>query len=819
MFFLDFKGIKNLNLEQENQSEQSVSLSDQNSTAMLFEKHPDNPFQVQISFHKLIENLEQIALSDVSYRAEYAKALLQKAAMVPELRNGITDLELVNTHKEIIRFLMADLFPTALTKNEIKAVTIPFHNITFNYSERFQHILNNAGPDFDMNIRDFNDDEFYIMSCCLILNAYFGYKLDFSMPFFYDIPDEDGVMRHYRILYNADFIEVLPTEKAIVLTSEEVELLIDNYHDAALWKSKFPPQSWIMRGFGIMTLYDATTESAVSNLKTNLLSKPEGDVSIAENFQNIFRSIFHSADLRIGFTSLNLNENKFVVSAFDKKVHSFILGANEECDCSDLTCNDYFKELIDERKYFTISDVKKFAKETEETEFAEHLLAQNIKSAIFAPLIKNDKLLGIIEVVSSKNKELNSINANKMDIVIPYLTDTIDRYYSDVQNKIDALIQNEYTTIHPSVYWKFRQEALEHINDTKEIVLHEIVFPEVFPLYGQIDIKGSSDMRNATTKEDIIIQVNLLAVIFESILKEKKLPLFEQKVFELHELAANIQTQLNADTEQLVLDYIKAEINPILKSYQSENEATTAQITAYFSKLDAASGTIYESRKKFDTTLSIINKKMAAILDKKQAEAQSFYPHYYERFKTDGVEHNLYIGNSITNQPDFDKLYLYNLRLWQLQVMCDMENQYHALKSTLPYQMEVTSLLLVFNNPITIRFRMDEKRFDVDGSYNARYEVVKKRIDKANIKGTSERITKKDTITIVYSQQNEENEYRRYIRFLQHKGLLGSTIENFDIEDLQGVSGLKGLRVDVLFSKPEDAKVYTYQELLEEIRN
>jgi hypothetical protein len=38
---------------------------------------------------------------------------------------------------------------------------------------------------------------------------------------------------------------------------------------------------------------------------------------------------------------------------------------------------------------------------------------------------------------------------------------------------------------------------------------------------------------------------------------------------------------------------------------------------------------------------------------------------------------------------------------------------------------------------------MDEKRFDVDGTYNARYEVVKKRIDKANIKGTKERITQK----------------------------------------------------------------------------
>jgi hypothetical protein len=34
---------------------------------------------------------------------------------------------------------------------------------------------------------------------------------------------------------------------------------------------------------------------------------------------------------------------------------------------------------------------------------------------------------------------------------------------------------------------------------------------------------------------------------------------------------------------------------------------------------------------------------MATVLDKEQTEAQKIFPHYFERFKTDGVEHNLYI--------------------------------------------------------------------------------------------------------------------------------------------------------------------------------
>jgi hypothetical protein len=40
----------------------------------------------------------------------------------------------------------------------------------------------------------------------------------------------------------------------------------------------------------------------------------------------------------------------------------------------------------------------------------------------------------------------------------------------------------------------------------------------------------------------------------------------------------------------------------------------------------------------------------------------------------------------------------------------------------------------------------------VDGAYDIRYEIVKKRIDKALIKGTNERATQPGKIVIVYSQ-------------------------------------------------------------------
>ncbi|OYQ38262.1 GAF domain-containing protein [Flavobacterium cyanobacteriorum] len=779
------------------------------------------PLIAKISFHKVLESLENIAQSDIDYRSEYAKALLKHAEPYPELREGITDLSLLDKHEKLIKNLLADLFPTALTRNEIKAAAIPFFNITFNYTERFKNIVNAAGDDFGMAIRNFDDHQFYVFCCCLILNSHYGYHFDFSKPLFYDIPDSTGVMRHYRILYNADFLEIIPTEKAVEITPEDVNLLIDNFDNLDLWRQKFPEGSWISKGFGILTLFDATTESAISNLKSNLLKNEDFTDDTKAGVESIFRSIYKIPDLRIGYTEINTEDNEFRLAPFDD-MKSFILDNNREMSCGSMFCECTLDYLMNKKDYFIISDVDAYAKDNpEDAKFAQHLLAQDVRSCILAPIIKNNKLLGLVELVSSRPKELNSINANKLAYILPFLSDTIERYYSELQNQIDAIIQNEYTAIHHSVYWKFREEALQHINSaSRNLAYKEIVFREVYPLYGQIDIKGSSTARNESIEKDLILQIESLLSLFRFIFKTEKLPLIEQHIYELEKLENQLKSELKADTEAVVQNYVINEIHPVLQHFDSANTEIHDKIAAYFASLDDKMKLVYDSRKDFDDALSIINKQMAAVLDRKQEEAQAFFPHYYERFKTDGVEHNLYIGASISPKHSYNPIYLDNLRLWQLQAMCEMENEYYKLRPTLPYDLDVTSLILVFSAPISIRFRMDEKRFDVDGTYNARYEVVKKRIDKSYIKGTKERITEKGKITIVYSQKQEEEEYRRYIRFLQHKNMLGNVIESFEVEDLQGVTGLKALRVGVIYAvQQKNAETYSYEDLLKELEH
>lgn len=753
----------------------------------------ETPFQIQLSFYPIIENLEKTAADSSNEGADHARTLLWELEPFPEFRNGITDVSQVERNEELISRLLIDYFSPVLTLNEIKAVNLPYSNIIFNHSQRFKNILKAAGPDFDVTIRDFDEHQFYVLSCCLILNEYYGTRLDFAKPLFYDIPGADGIIRHYRILYNADNLDILPTERTVPLTQEDIDHLMNNYDNLALWKEKFPPESWLLRGFAIMTLFDATVENAVSLFKEKLLGL--NSAGFQESISSIFRSIFRIPDIKVGFTLFNRDDEKLSMEAFGHQMQSFILENEEPRNAKDMLCPGCYKCLVKDERYFSVSDTDEFFTTNPQSPLANRFLQQHIKSFILAPVVKNGLLLGILEVVSPRPKELNSINANKLEVVMPFLTSTVERLIAELQNQVQAVIQEKYTSIHESVYWKFREEAQKLISNQqqgKDYELSEIVFSGVYPLYGQIDIKGSSEVRNSSVQKDLQHQLEALVLLLKEVNLQEP---FDEEIQLLSTHLDDLSVSIKAGTEQYINNYLESRVHYRLKKLG--HSSLWPVIQEYFRETHKEKGAFHIYRRKYEKTISLINDKMAGILDGRQLIAQTLYPHYYERFKTDGVEHNLYIGPSIAPSQPFDIKRLYELRLWQLQSLCEMELAHHVLKSKLPYALDVTTLILVYQSAIAIRFRMDEKRFDVDGSYNARFEIVKKRIDKAHIRDTHERITQAGKITIVYTGEEEAVEYIGYVSMLQAQGLLESEVEQFEIEDLQGVSGLKAMRVGI----------------------
>ena len=268
-------------------------------------------------------------------------------------------------------------------------------------------------------------------------------------------------------------------------------------------------------------------------------------------------------------------------------------------------------------------------------------------------------------------------------------------------------------------------------------------------------------------------------------------------LFNCKDWLKRIEDYISSSEEALLNEFLELEVYPMLKHMEKGHVQTSDLIRNYFSSINSEKGVAFNHRRTLETSMQFINTAVSEYLEDAQQTLQASYPCYFAKFRTDGVEYDIYIGQDIAPDVPFDLLYLKNIRLWQLTAMVEVARLTNSLVSQMPRALLTTQLIFVHSNPIDISFRNDERRFDVEGAYNIRYEVVKKRIDKVLVKGTDERLTQPGKIALVYFNTYEANEYREYIKYLQEQGFLQDDLETLDLEELQGVSGLKALRVGV----------------------
>lgn len=91
--------------------------------------------------------------------------------------------------------------------------------------------------------------------------------------------------------------------------------------------------------------------------------------------------------------------------------------------------------------------------------------------------------------------------------------------------------------------------------------------------------------------------------------------------------------------------------------------------------------------------------------------------------------------------------------------------------------------------------------------------MIKKRIDKAHIKNSEERLTQPHKLAVVYSSNAIEREYLNYFEFLQSKNYVGKNIEIVELEELQGASGIKALRVEMNHRLKKINEIFTVNDL------
>ncbi|MEZ4943905.1 MAG: GAF domain-containing protein [Cyclobacteriaceae bacterium] len=541
------------------------------------------PAITQVSFFKVFESLEKLSRDGDSTVAEFAKKLLRDSEKYPELREGISS-EDFDPKQDIIQRLCRTLFPEVLLTNEIKGVMPPFEFKPFYCSARFNNILKASEEDFSFDLSDYTEDKLYIYGCVAILGSYYKYTFPMGAPTLVDIPNKSqGTIRTYRLAMNGDLLEILPTEKAIDITEEDYIELLDNFDDIELWKKKFPPNSWIMRGIGITNLMDVTIDHALSTITSNLLS---ATADAQKNVLSGLRNLFDLKGLDIGFLTY---ENDSFLSHGKEGMGSILLEDKERLACNGNLCSYSYDILIDQKKPLIISDVERFHISSK-SEVSKLLLSKRIQSYILAPINHENEFLGFIELASSQKYNLNGASLQKLEAVMPILGIAISRFKREDQNRLEAIIQQECTTIHPSVKWRFEEEANKfmtpHRNGERP-VFNDIVFRNVYPIYGQLDIRGSSEKRNLAVREDLTEQLRITSGILRAALLKNSMPIYEQLITRIDGFLKELEGELLSGSETRVVDFLESEIHPVLEQVRKKDQKMTRLVDDYRNRLHA----------------------------------------------------------------------------------------------------------------------------------------------------------------------------------------------------------------------------------------
>lgn len=748
------------------------------------------------------------------------KDLLQEVEAVPALLQPVEDMEVLHQHTELVDALLSTIFTPATSANQgMYAVAYPFSNETVYATPAFREQFLAEGTN---EIQVPNDKTLVNVTKSSLALAYNVilkkfYSLDVpivssTVQLFTD--PETGLDRYYELTVNAQFVDtkLLNDFKLPAGFSPQRSLDIEELQQA------FPLQNFRFEGLVVIDVTDVTSEQVVAEIKNVLLNiNSFNDATVYDKLQQYIQTYLGIDNVMIGITPFFKINNFYLFS--DGSFHSSILFRNSYVQQHKMEvtrlCQRLFETNSQPLLYHDLAETKKY-----NNPLLKYYIDQGARSLIISPLVCEDgDLIGLLEIMSDEPDKLRFKHLLKLRSAIELFALTLEKNLESMELLVDKTIKEHFTAIQPAVEWKFTEAAyhyLQHRDDDEDATkMASIRFEDVYPLYAAIDIRNSSTQRSLAIQSDLLEQLEKVRSVLETAGKMVQFPLLKELAFKIDKHIATITESLLSDDELMIYEFLDNDIYSLFHHLAVTKPELKKIIDSYFDSLDKQRKIIYHHRKEYEESLTRINDLLERFIDQEQHAAQQIYPHYFERYLTDGLEFNIYIGQALAPNHPFNEVYVRNLKLWQLTALTKAARLTNALEKRLSLPLQTTQLILAHSIPLSISFRTKERKFDVDGAYNIRYEIIKKRIDKVHIKDSEERLTQPGTIAIVYSQQKELHEYLEYVEFLQHENLLLEDVEHLELEDTQGISGLKAVRIPINLANTDGLLTRKLQEQLE----
>lgn len=636
----------------------------------------------------------------------------------------------------------------------------------------------------------------------LIFDRLYGFSPNENSSIVYHhLNDQGEIIDYYDLDIDFKFVEIKAKK---TLPALDIGRLSENPSDSIFdWNTVINTvklEDFELSGFSMVTLRKTSTEHTLRQIQSILLDLPTYNYHLfLADLEKIITPLLKGPDTVFSlFPLFQLNGVPF----FDYSItNKSILFAEA------YTANKTFKinpEITGYLKHphviFYTSNATNGIRNTTSI-FDERISLSEVTTYLCIPLIHNHSLSGILEIYSREQDQLDNETMQALGSLVPLLSQLAQDITLEFKKRIDDIIINRFTTIQPSVQWKFNHIAAQYIqeleNDSRDAHIKAVVFEEVYPLYGAVDVKDSTIIRNASILKDFSFKVKQLAMLIDELSldgKHKLIMTFSARVDQITESLDHISFD---ESMVKIIEFFRKDVQPFLEEARKQFPSKIAVIEHYAKHFFTNRDTGEFYRNEFETSLRQINQLISRELDHFNSFIQGNYPSYFQKFRTDGIEYDIYIGESITPQQSFSYEFINVFRRQQIVSMARIALKAYHAKDTLPLALETTQLIFINPHSIDISFREDERRFDVEGSLNIRYEIIKKRIDKIRIKRTKERLTQVNKIAIVYLSDEILEDLMLSIQAIYDMGIIEHTIEHLKLEDVQGIAGLKAIRLSV----------------------
>ena len=478
------------------------------------------------------------------------------------------------------------------------------------------------------------------------------------------VDDETGLTKYLELKLNAQFVKVsqrnpdfsLPTTYTVQRSLDMEEL-----------RKTFPIEEFCFEGFMVIDVTDVTAEQAIAEIKNTLLNiNSFADVTVYDDLQEHIQTFLGLKDAKIGITPFFKINNYYLFSELHYR--NSILFKNDKVSEHKFTATklaqQIFKNTHQPQLYQDI------AQQNRSNELLDYYSEQGLKSLIICPLKCEDgQLIGLLEIGSTQPGRLKYQHLSKINSAMELFTLALEKSIEGLEMQIDKTIKEHFTAIQPAVEWKFTEAAFEFLQNRQEnelAKLPSITFNEVYPLYAAIDVKNSSVERNNGIQQDLLEQLNMVHNVLQKASTAIDFPLLKEIQFKVEKYIASTTENLLSEDELMIYDFLQHHIDALFRHLSTTRPELKETVDDYFAALDPQKQIIYHHRKKYEDSLTKINDTLDRFMDREQAAVQSIYPHYFERYITDGIEFNIYIGQSMAPHHPFEELYLNNLKMWQL---------------------------------------------------------------------------------------------------------------------------------------------------------